>query len=276
MEPVVVAALLAAALLHASWHAMIKASGDKEIGLAGMNVVSATVAIAFLPFVSPPPPSVWGLLALSVLFHNAYKLALARLYRLGDLSLGHPVARGLTPIFAALLGLALLGEVPALPQWTGIALVSAGLVVLASGSGRPSLAAVGAAALVSLLAATYAVIDAKGVRLSDWMGYTAWLMVFDGAVFIALTAGMRGGRLWQALSAAPWQTLISGILGVASFGVFLWALGRGAVGGVVAVRETSALFAVLIGVVVLKERLTGRRVLALTLVFGGVVIPVLG
>lgn len=272
MDPIVVFALLSAAVLHSSWHAMVKVSGDKMVSLAGMNVVSTLAGLVLLPFVPLPPPVVLAVLAGSVVLHNGYKLALARLYQLGDLSVGYPVARGMAPVFAALMALVLLGEVPGPGQLVGIVLVSAGLVCLATGQGRPSAAALAVALVASLSVAGYSVVDAWGVRLAgDWLGFTSWLLVLDGASFVFLTNWLRRGQLWRALALAPGRTLTTGLLGIASFAVFVWALGASHVGGVSALRETSVVFAALIGVVVLKERLSLQRGLGIGLVAAGVI-----
>jgi len=129
------------------------------------------------------------------------------------------------------------------------------------------------AALTGLMVALYSVVDAHGTRLSgDWLSYTVWLMVIDGATFVGLMSTLRGRGLWQTL-AQQWQrTLISGLLGVAAFSVFLWALSRGSVGAVSALRESSVLFASLIGVFVLKERWSLFRLAGAVLISSGIVI----
>jgi drug/metabolite transporter (DMT)-like permease len=112
VDPGVAVAVLAAALLHASWQALVKSSGDGVVALAGMNLVSGTLAIALLPFVKLPTPAAALVIAFSLLLHSGYKIALAQLYARADLSVGYPLARGLTPIFATAFALLFLGEVP--------------------------------------------------------------------------------------------------------------------------------------------------------------------
>lgn len=275
MELNVVGMLLAAALLHSSWHAMIKASGDRLVGLAGMNVVSSLVAVTLLPFVALPPPGIWPVLGVSVLLHNAYKGGLAQVYRHGDLSQAYPIARGLSPLFATLIALVLLGEIPGAWQIAGIGLISAGLIAMSlETKGRaPSLRLLLFAALTGLMVAAYSVVDAYGSRTcGDWLSFTAWLMALDGATFVAVTSALRGPALWRTLSGEWQRTLISGLLGVAAFAVFLWALSRGPVGSVSALRETSVLFASLIGVVVLKESWSLPRLAGALLIMLGIIV----
>jgi drug/metabolite transporter (DMT)-like permease len=254
---------------------MIKASGDRLVGLAGMNVVSAGAALVMLPWVAWPRPEVWPVLAFSVLLHNGYKVALARVYRHGELGQAYPIARGLSPIFAALIALLALGEWPSLWQAAGIVLISCGLLAISFERRHTPLGAalLASAAVTGLTVAGYSVVDAYGTRLSgDWLSFTTWLMVLDGGVFVAMTAAVRGGSFWRTIARERWRTLISGSLGVGAFGVFLWALSRGPVGGVSALRETSVLFASLIGVLVLKEKWSARRLGGAALITLGIVV----
>lgn len=274
MDLLVIVLLLGAALLHSSWHAIIKASGDRLVGLAGMNVVSVGISLAVLPFVAVPRVEVWPVLVVSVVLHNAYKGGLARVYRYGDLGQAYPIARGLSPLFATLIALALLGEKPGGWQIAGIALISGGLLAmgLEKKGGAPSLRMLMFATLTGLMVAAYSVVDAYGSRTSgDWLSFTVWLMVLDGAAFVGIMSTLRGPILWQVIGREWRRTLISGLLGVTAFTVFLWALSRGPVGSISALRETSVLFATLIGVFVLKEQWSLPRVVGSALITSGIV-----
>jgi drug/metabolite transporter (DMT)-like permease len=272
METSVAAAVLAAALLHSTWHALVKSSGDQVIALAGMNVVSGTTAIVLLPFVRVPTGLAAAVIAVSVLLHSGYKLSLARLYRRADLSLGYPVARGLTPAMATLLGLLLMGERPGAPILLGILSISFGILALLldRADARLSWPALAAAAVAGITVAAYSVVDAYGVRINgDWLGFTVWLVASDSLAFVGYTVATRGRLATLAWRRGWGRTLVSGLLGTASFGVFMWALGRAQVGAVTALRETSIVFALLIGMAFLRERITGPRVFSAGLVMAG-------
>lgn len=275
MESTVIFALLVAALLHASWHALIKNSGDQLIGLAGMNVFSTAVAVAALPFVAVPEGRVWQVLALSVALHNGYKIGLARIYRDGELSQAYPLARGFAPILATLIALIALGEMPTAYQSFGIVLICAGILAMRfdDRAFRPGLALLTAAFFTGLMVAAYTVLDAYGARLSgDWLSFLAWLMFLDGLAFVGLISLIRGRTLWATV-AHEWRlTLISGLLGVTAFSIFLWALSRGLTGGVAALRETSVLFASLIGILVYRERLSVQKLAGVLLITLGIVV----
>ena len=168
-----------------------------------------------------------------------------------------------------------LQEVPGPWQVTGILLISGGLLVmgLERGTSQPGLKLLAFAALTGLMAAAYTVVDAFGARRSgDWLAFTLWLMALDGLSFVGIVSAVRGCQLWQTIAREWRRTLVSGSLGVTAFGVFLWALSRGPVGGVSALRETSVLFASLIGVMVLKERWSVFRLAGALLITTGVAV----
>lgn len=279
MDPLVASALLAASLLHASWHALVKSTGDRVIALAGMNVVSAGTALALLPFTRPLPALAYGIVCASALVHVGYKLALARLYDRADLGQAYPLARGFAPVMAAVLAYVALGESPTPATVAGILLICVGLLLLAfetDGRGA-SPAVLGIAGSAGFAVAAYSVIDAYGIRLTgDWFSFTVWLIVVDGSVFVGYALATRGKGALRAWQKDFGRTLASGTLGVVSFAVFMWALGRASVGAVTALRETSVLFAAIIGAVVLGERATWKRYAAAVLVIAGAGVVALG
>jgi len=265
--------MLLAALLHAGWHSLVKAGSDQMVTMAGMGTVASVAAIAALPFVPPPPPAAWPVLAVSVALHVGYKLCLARAYAHGDLGEAFPLARGMVPLFATAIALATLGQIPSAGQALGIGAVSAGiLAVMLDRSGRPNWRLWAAATGAGMAVAGYSVLDAYGIRVfGDWLGFTAWLIVIDNVVFLATSRLVRGPTLWRDLVAEKARVLASGTLGLASFCVFLWALSRGPVGAVSALRETSMLFAIALGVLLHQEALSAARLAGAVLMIVGVV-----
>ena len=250
LEPLTIAMMLGAGLLHATWHALVKSGSDQPIVLAGMGLVAGAAAVCVVPFLPFPAPDVWLVIACSVLLHVGYKIGLARAYALGDLGQAYPLGRGMVPMFSTAIALLLLGQVPPAQQLLGISVVSAGLIWLAVHSLRrdtdPRLFA--ATALVGTAVAGYTALDAYGARLSgDWASFTAWLVLADSVSFGLLTYLMRGQALWNEIRPLRWRILASGVLGLGSFSIFLWALSRSPVGAISALREASILFTVLIG-----------------------------
>ncbi len=275
MDITVIGAVLGASLLHASWHALVKATGNSVIALAGMNLVSALVALGLTPFVDLPSRLVFLVIGASVLLHGGYKIGLAALYLRADLGQAYPMARGLTPIMATLLGLVALGQWPQAPVLIGILLVSAGLVALGRErvGRRITLAMLAVATVTGLCVAAYSVLDAYAIHLNgDWLGFTVWLVLCDSLTFVAYTVATQGRKAVLASWLQGWASVIAtGLFGCVSFGVFLWALGRAPVGPVTALRETSVLFAAVLGAAVLKESATWLRYAAALSVMAGIV-----
>lgn len=272
IDSLTIALMLSAALLHALWHALIKSSTNGIGAIAGMGLVATIIAAAILPLVSFPALGVWPVIAGSVCLHCGYKLALAYSYRFGDLGQAFPLARGFVPLFGAVIAFIAMGEVPRSGQAAGIAVVSAGLIWLAAesfrgGSDRRFFAAAIAA---GVMVAGYAVVDAYGTRLAgDWLSFTAWLVFIDGCTFFLLILMVQGRNLPKQLWHDRVRTAVSGVLGAGSFGVFLWALSRSPVGPVAALRESSVLFAALIGMVWYGEVLSPYRLSAAALIVVG-------
>jgi len=272
IDALTIALMLFAALLHASWHSLVKYGGDQIVVLVGMSLVAGAVSACVLPFVPFPSAAVWPVIAGSVMLHVGYKLALARSYQFGDLGQAYPLARGLVPLFATAIAFATLGQAPTAGQTLGIALVSAGLIWLAVHSIRGGVdrRLFVAALVVGVTVAGYSVVDAYGTRLNgDWLSFTAWLIVCDALTTTAVMRLFKGRQLWTGLRLSRARILASGGLGLLSFMVFLWALSRSPVGAITALRESSVLFATVLGIVVYRERASGPRVAAAVLIVLG-------
>lgn len=275
MEFAVIGAMLVAALLHASWHALIKGHADRLVGLAGMNVVSTAVVLCMVPFVALPQAAAWPLLLAAIPFHIAYKFGLARIYGQGDLGQVFPIARGATPVLATVLAIVLIREIPSPGEIASIILISAGIFIIAREKcavpiTRQTLLS---GIFTGLMVAAYSVLNGMGTRINeDWLGYTVWLIVLEGSLFIVLVWFRRGNVWLHTLKQNASSTLISGLLGTTAFMVFLWALSLGTIGSVAALRETSILFATLIGFFFLQEKFSFSRMIAAIMVTIGVVI----
>jgi len=264
-----------AALLHATWQAMVKASPDKLLSLTAINILSGLVGLCLLPFAAVPSTEVWLILCVSVPIHFSYKLALAAMYKDGDLSHAYPFARGITPLLVGLLAYTVIGEIPSPGQIAGILCIAISLLLLACENGFAGLAAprsLSFAALAGILVAIYTLVDGIGVRTAEsWFSFMAWFFLVDAVVFVLAVRFKRGARLWRMIAERRTASLASGLVAITSYGVFLWALHLGAMGAVAALRETSLVFAAVIGVVVLKEQLKATRIVATLLILTGIV-----
>ncbi|MBS0534406.1 MAG: EamA family transporter [Proteobacteria bacterium] len=276
MDVFTITLMLSAGLLHASWHSLVKSANDGLANMAGMGAVAAIPALLWLMATRPlPSAAVWAVLAASVCLHVGYKVCLARAYMRADLGEAFPMARGTVPLFATAIAFVGLGQVPTAPQRGAILLICVSLLLLAYERlrGGFSIALFGAIAGAGLAVAFYSVLDSYGTHLSgNWIDFTAWLIVLDTSAFLLVARAMRGPQLWSTMATISRRIATSGALGLLSFGVFMWALSRNPVGPVSALRETSVLFSILIGVVFHRERLSGRRIVAAVLIIGGVAI----
>jgi drug/metabolite transporter (DMT)-like permease len=253
-------AVLGAGVLHASWNALLKASkgGDALLDTATVVAGSGVCALAVVPFVTIPDRAAWPYMAASATIHFGYYVTLARAYRVGDLSFAYPLMRGSAPLIVAVLGIVFLGELPTLAAGSGILLISLGIISIAlvrheSIRKHPPQAAYWAFANASIIAA-YTLVDGAGARVSGSpAGYVSWLIFLEGLPFL-LWVFVRGGRpaLGYVASHAG-RGFIGGACSLAAYGIVLWAMTRAPVAAVAALRETSVLFAALIGSLWLKE-----------------------
>jgi len=265
-------AVLLAALLHASWNAMIKGGGDVLHDTAGIIVGAMLIGLPFLFVVPVPPAAAWPFIVASVIVHLAYYALMISAYRAGDLSLVYPLMRGVAPLITAIAGIAVLGEMPAPLAWTGMLLVSGGVFLLgyrALGH-APSRAAVVFALANAAVIALYTLIDGHGARVSGnpW-SYIVWLFVLDGIPFSLWMLATRGDSFVAHLRGRSRRALAGGGLSAAAYAISVWAMTKAPVALVASLRETSVLFATLIGARLLNERLSARR-------WGGVFAVVLG
>jgi drug/metabolite transporter (DMT)-like permease len=255
-------AVLLAALLHATWNALLKSGKDVLLDTASIVVWGGIVALPLAFVVPAPAPASWPYIAASAMTHIAYYLLMVNAYRTGDLSLVYPLMRGTAPMITAVLGIVLLHEWPGALSWFGIALISLGVFALAlrSVDHTPSGAAIAFALGNAAVIAIYTIIDGRGARLAQgaW-SYIVWLFVVDALPFTLLVAYLRRGTFMRAMYERRWRGLVGGGLSAAAYGISVWAMTKAPVALVASLRETSVLFATLIGVRVLRERLSARR-----------------
>ncbi len=272
MSLFVIAIILAAALLHAVWNAIVKTAGDRTttLGLVAFgHVIPASFMVVLLP---APSAESFPYILMSTVVHFGYYFMLGRAYQHGDLSVVYPIARGIVPALVSLWAYLLVGEVLPLQAWIGIALIGLGIQLsswasLRQGVGR---AALGFALGTGLCISIYSVVDGIGVRLSgNTLGYWAWGAFLH--LFIAGFIGIRRRRVLTQLPAKVWVTgLLGGFVSMLAYGLVLYAKNFAPLGAVSALRETSVIFAALIGFVLLGEGYWVRRLGAAILMAAGV------
>jgi phosphonate utilization associated putative membrane protein len=276
----VVAAVLFSALLHASWNALIKSGGDKELDTALIHLMGCAVALPLLLVVGAPVAAAWPWLVASVLIHIGYYIALAGAYRHGDLGFAYPVMRGTAPLLVALGSASLIGESLPPAAWLGVAAICGGVLLVGLSRASGTRAARGRALRFALanavIIAVYTIVDGHGVRASgNALQYVALLFAVDGLPYAALVLAQRGreGRVaaWHYARRRAPVALLGTFASLGAYAIALWAMTRAPVAAVAALRETSVLFAALIGARWLGEGFGALRIAGATAIVAGVV-----
>jgi drug/metabolite transporter (DMT)-like permease len=275
MSGQIVFIVLAGALLHASWNAVVKSSGDKFLNAVMVVTCSMIMALVCLPFMAQPSAQSWTYLCLSSALQAVYIALIARAYKNGDMSVAYPLMRGTAPLLVALASLPLIGE--ALPplRWLGVLMVSAGVLLMAFDSMRVVKAGtvtLTTALLNACFIASYTVTDGIGVRLSGApIAYTMWIFVLH-ALPLLLFALYNSKAPFIALMKSRWKIgLFGGFATLASYGSALWAMNQNVpIAAVAALRETSILFAAALSFFLFKEKIGLWRTAGIVTIGAGV------
>jgi drug/metabolite transporter (DMT)-like permease len=263
--------VLFAALLHASWNAIIKSSANTLLDTVALTIAASLLSCVILPFVPLPAPASWPWLAASVALHVCYFLMLGAVYRLGDLSHVYPLMRGIAPLLVALTGAVWLGETLSASMWAGIALICTGILLPVAR--QPKILAERATPLalaIAVVIASYTLVDGYGTRASgNSLSYSLWMFALEAPpIVFAVWLRQRQG-IW-VYTVRRWRPAMSGAICVlGSYSIALWAMTVAPIAAIAALRETSVLFAALIGWVLLKERLGAWRVAGAAVIAGG-------
>lgn len=276
MDTTVLAVVMAAAALHAGWNALLKIGLDRYLTASLIQIGAGCVALPALPFFDLPLAGAWPYIAVSALLHIGYNLFLSRAYQHGDLSQVYPLARGSSPLLVALLAL-LAGDALHLGQWLGLLVLVAGIWLMAWRGGHADAALNGPLLLNALATAAciagYTLADALGARSNgDAIGYALWLFGVNGLVAAALITLRRGPRIFLQLGPHWRGGLGGGAMSMLAYSLVIWATTQAPVALVSALRETSVLFALLIGWLFLREAMPPLRLLACAVIAGGVVL----
>ena len=268
-------AVLLGAALHASWNALVKSGADPFLDTVSVTTSIVAVNSVVLLFLPTPLEGSWPCLIASVVIHVAYFGFLVLAYRGGDLSLVYPIMRGAAPAFSALLAAALLGEQPSWGGWTGVLLVSAGVLLLAADAPRSKGARL-APALFALLNAGvivgYTLVDAVGARLSgNAFSYTGWMLLLTGVLVFLMSFALRGRQVTHHLRSQWKKWMLGGGCTFASYSLALWAMTKAPIAPVAALRETSIVFSAVLALFVLKERITPLRYVSIAIVTAGAI-----
>ena len=284
----IVLAVLCGAALHASWNALVKSAGDKTVDTALVHFLGAGVALPLLLWVGLPRPEAAPYIAASLVIHIGYYIALAGAYEHGELGMTYPIMRGFAPLlvagFATFTSGTLIGEAPTAAAWLGTVAITVGVALV--GLAHPGEAlhhrkALAFAFANAAIIAVYTVVDGLGVRAEVGSGgsalrYVMILFVLDGLpypllVWLRRTPAQRREIVAYARTRWPLAAL-GGAASIGSYAIALWAMTKAPVASVAALRETSVLFAALLGTWLLKEKFGLQRALGTGVVVLGVML----
>ncbi len=280
----IVAAVLCGALLHAGWNALVKSSGDKAADMALLHLLGALGALPLLLWLGLPQPGSWPFIGASLVIHIGYYIAVVGAYKHGELGLTYPIMRGFAPLLVALASATWIGEAPSATAWVGIVGISCGVALVGLAHPGETLhhgKALAFAFANAAIIATYTVVDGLGVRASgNAARYVLLLVVLDGLPYALLVWLQRSrGERRALLRYARQRWLLAAVGGCASLGSYaiaLWAMTRAPVASVAALRETSVLFAAVLGTWLLKEKFGLQRAIGTGIVVAGVMALRLG
>lgn len=276
MELTVFLAVILAAMLHATWNAMVKGDGDKHLAMAGVVIGQGVFAAPVLAIVPAPDPSSYPMIAAGIALHLGYQFFLLAAYRVGDLTQVYPLARGSAPLIVAGISVMFLGVVLEAIQIGAILLIGLGIISLAlvrRVDGGANRKAAGFALATGCFIASYSLVDGLGARQAgNALGYYSWVAIGNGLIFVAFTAFSRMGTLRSVPRKGLRVLLIGGGASYAAYALVVWSFTQAPIALVTALRETSIIFALLIGVFVLRERLDLAKVLSTFLTLIGAIL----
>jgi drug/metabolite transporter (DMT)-like permease len=271
LTPFSIILVLLAAFMHAGWNALLRGGADRAQSMAMMSATLGIAGLVLLAGAGFPAPASWVYVIASGVLHWIYVALLVVTYRSGDLGETYPIARGSSPALVALGGSVFAGEWMDLLGTVGIGLVCVGIFMLAAARGRLHAMNLPWALATGATIAAYSVVDGIGVRASgNWIAYSGGVFAFFLAAPLWFLAKQGMGFL-KASANEVLKAVGGGVISIAAYGAIIWAMQASPMGAVSALRETSVVFAALLGAAFLGERLTMQRIVACVIIAAGAV-----
>lgn len=259
MSGLVFVAVIGAAMLHALWNALVKGGTDKTMGMAAVALGHVPLAMIALPFAPAPAVESLPYLGAGILLHVGYQLFLLKSYEVGDLTQVYPIARGSAPLIVALVSVVFLGVTLDPVQMLAVLIIGCGIISLAlvrRADGQRNGQAALLAATTGLFIASYSLVDGLGARIAGTsLGFYSWLSLGNGAIMGAYLGWRSPASLKAVATRGKRIFLLGGGASFIAYATVMWAFTQAPIALVTALRETSIVFALLIGVFFLGERL---------------------
>lgn len=275
MSMLVFTAVLAAAVLHAAWNGLVKGASDKDLNMTAVVLGHAPAAVIAIMLAPATDPASYPYIVAGGALHVGYQFFLLWAYRAGDLTQVYPIARGSAPLIIAAVSVLFLGVVLSLVQALAIMIIAAGLfslVLVRRDEGQFNLKAAALALATGCFIAAYSLVDGLGARVAGTsFGFYGWVAIINLAVFAACMAFYKPGVLSRLPAEGRKTFIIGGCASFAAYALVTWAFTQAPIALVSALRETSIVFALLIGVVFLRERLNLSKVVAVFMTLVGAI-----
>lgn len=276
MSLTVFVVVIGAALMHAVWNALVKGGPDKLMNMTAIVLGHTPVVLVLLPFVDLPAPESWPYLLCSIGLHMGYQLFLILAYRLGDLSQVYPIARGSSPLIVAAVSVLVLGVTLQASEWLAIVIIAFGILSLCitrQSDGLRNRNAALAAIVTGCFISSYSLVDGTGARLAgSALDYYA-VQTFGNVVAFGLVAVfMRPGILRDIATNGKKVFFVGGTASFVAYATVMWAFTQAPIPLVVALRETGIVFALMIGVLFMGEKLNLVKLSSTMMTLGGAII----
>ena len=277
MSSTVFIAVIFAAIIHSIWNGMIKKQDDKYIALVALvlgHVPLSIIVLFFTPIISIKSiPYIF----ISAIFLAGYEWCLLSAYRLEDYTKIYPIARGSAPIFIVIFSLLFFSINISKFELTGIILISLGIIILSFQNFKTikNYSAIFYAIATGFFISCYSITDGFGGRASfSPLNYTAWLMIFNASVTfpILLIIMKKTDAFKKVFKKGKKIFFVGGALSYTAYATVVWAFTHAPVPLVAALRETSIIFALLIGSFFLKEKFTLLKIFSVLTIFFGVML----
>ena len=279
MTPGVFLAVIGAAFLHALWNALIKVGTSRVGGMVILSMAEVPIGLAVVAVAAPIDSAAIPWVIAAGITQFGYKFCLTYAYDRGDLSRVYPIARGAAPLAVALAGTLLLPDTVTPVQYLGIVMLGSGILLMAQGvfrrgeDRRMLPFALGSACATAI----YTMIDGIGARISGApVAYVGWVFVADGLIFSTGMLALRGVSVIPRGRRAWGLAVFAAAASYGAYAVSIWAMTLAPIATVAALRETSILFAVLIGWLVFGERMTRDKAIAAAVIVAGVIVMRIG
>lgn len=274
MTTIVFFAVIIAALLHAGWNAMVKGGRDKHLAMIAVVIGQGVFAIPALAFVPAPDPASYPMMIAGIFLHLGYQFFLLASYRTGDLTQVYPLARGSAPLIVATVSVVFLGVTLEPLQVGAVALIGVGIMSIAlvrRGDGQRNRHAAVLALTTGGFIASYSLVDGLGARQAGTaLGFYGWLAVGNAVVFAAIACVRWPTTLRRVPTDGRKLLLLGGGASYGAYALVMWSFTQAPIALVTALRETSIVFALLIGVFALGEKLNLAKVVSTMMTLIGV------